>query len=222
MERRALKVFFLLLLAQSCNSYDFGSEPPLSIALNADNPTWDNGIGVLVTAKCANCHRPQTERTQFVPSDVPPTFDDIRTQNFFTDPNNAARITQAYERVFNNTEKPMPPHFATPLTSNERDALKKYLSTKVSTVDSYCGTSGSSSNTYVQMAATVNGSCATAACHGGGQVPLFTSLAAVKTNRSAMLRRMKAGTMPPTDATFIQSTAGKAMFDWLCFGSDPK
>lgn len=115
-----MRVFFLFLTLNllACSA-DLGSEGVIEVSVDATNPTWAGGIQELVERKCSSCHRP--DKNQFVPADTPDTFDFINDESFFT----TNRIT--IQTRLNDTADPMPPEFATPLTSNEALALENYI-----------------------------------------------------------------------------------------------
>jgi len=207
----------------ACQAHDLGDEEALSFTIDKTNPTWDNGIGALINAKCANCHTPASQRSKFVPSNTPTTYDAIGSAAFF-DSSNATLIQKVYEQVFTATTKIMPPNFATPLTDDEKTALKTYLQSKVATVASICGLSGSTALTYSTTAGYLNSACSSchnAAASGRSQ---FGTLAEVKTNRIAALLRLKetdaTKVMPQNNLSYKSGTEGTALINWLCFGTD--
>ena len=120
----------LVLFALSCgDSYDLGDEQPDSFSVNTTAPTWANGIGAVVTAKCANCHT--SSRTDFVPTNTTTSLDNIANESFFSDASNAVRIETIRDRLLDGATRPMPPDFATPLTADELTALRLYIDQRI-------------------------------------------------------------------------------------------
>ncbi len=115
-----MRYFCLILIfptLMSCEAYDLGAEQADHVAVASESPAWDNGIGELVSKKCASCHT--SNRSKFVPQNTPEAYDSLGSQAFFTSSQVLARVIARVE----NTEVPMPPNFATPLYEDEKSAL---------------------------------------------------------------------------------------------------
>lgn len=204
----------------SCSSFDLGAEKPVSFAVNTSAPTWDTDILPVVKAKCANCHTPT--KGKFVPKDVPTTnstLDDITTKDSF-----ASLASSIKTRVFDTPTDPMPPHFATQLTDNEKAALSVYIESLSGAVPAGC-TATTTTLAYADVSAIIDSNCSV--CHtSGGTSPALNSLALVKTSRIRMIDRIHKKTMPPSssgfDTVFHASADRTKLLEWLCVGSDAK
>lgn len=208
-------VVLILILASCSKSYDLGDKSADAIPVDTANPTWDNGVGAVIQAKCVNCHTPAAKRSQFVPGNTPSTIDDISSESFFAD---AAKASLVQGRVFNDTATPMPPKFATPLTADERSALSTWIGTKTISITTICGSTGSSAWTFTDASAVLNSGCG--GCHSSAPRVAFTSIATVRSYRSTMLQYLNQGSMPPSNPTYKASGNGALLFNWLCFGSE--
>jgi mono/diheme cytochrome c family protein len=197
----------VILLAFGCKAYDLGDEEAFAVAVDKESPTWENGIGELITRKCASCHT--ADRDTYVPTNTPHTFDDLHKQEFVE--TNAFSI-QSY--VFDNETTPMPPSFATQLTADEKSALEAYLTPLVTTIESMCGETKEVATTYAATEALITRDCAS--CHASE----FSSLDKVKSSRRAMITYIHNGSMPQGNPTYKDSADGTTMFEWLCFGAD--
>jgi len=204
-----------LALGGCSKSYDLGSESPEEVSFTEDAPSWDNGIGTLITKKCANCHTSVSLRSRFVPTNTPSTINGISDSSFFDDTTSAGL---AYDRIYATTANPMPPTFATPLTTNEMAKLKTWLETKTIAISSVCGTTGSSALSFADVSATFTNDCGS--CHNGGNRVAFDSLSKTKQYRRTLLTYLNNGTMPPSNSAYKSGVAGAALFNWLCFGAD--
>jgi len=102
----------------SCGAFDLGDESPDEVTIT-NASLWTGGISDLITAKCAGCHT--TNRNQFVPANTPTTFDNITDEAFFT-----GQFGTVTTWVCDQFE-PMPPLFATPLTTTELNALLTFM-----------------------------------------------------------------------------------------------
>ena len=114
----ALGVFAGSLVA-SCGTYDFGGEAPTEILVNVEKPNWNADIRPLMVVKCMNCHA--SPKPKHAPPLTPVLkFDD---EVLFRE-----SLSLSVARTVFETQT-MPKNFATPLSANERAALKKYLTT---------------------------------------------------------------------------------------------
>ncbi len=215
-----MKIILPLLttfLLAHCGSKDLGSEQSISVTVDKVNPTWDNGIGALVSAKCANCHI--DSRGSFVPANVPKTINAVNMQSFFESPTSYGKGYPflAYRRVFLTPTSPMPPLFGTPLNSDEREALRKYLELKGFTAQCSVTTSNLK---YADVKDIIDSRCAT--CHYAGS-PVrkgLTTIEQMRDQRDAAIAYLTAKTMPDAAPEFAGSADGKKLFEWLCGGSD--
>lgn len=123
----SLGVFVTLGLVGSCSAYDFGEVPVVEVSVDAQSPTWENGIQALVEAKCDNCHGAAESR--FDPGEIRDRpalrFSISDSEEAF-----APYGERAFVRVFQSPDKPMPPTYGTPLTEKEKAALRTYLDAK--------------------------------------------------------------------------------------------
>ena len=212
--------FFLpliLLVLNSCGSKDLGNEKNINIAVDINNPNWNNGIGSLVGAKCANCHTGM--RSGFVPANVPMTFNDIGNQFFYESPTSYAQGYPylAYRRIFLTPTDPMPPEFGNQLSDDEKTALKKYLTLKGFAAQ--C-TATTSTLKYSDVKDIIENRCTS--CHYAGS-PLrkpLTNVEQIRDERDAAIAYLLAKTMPDAAPEFAGSAEGKKLFEWLCAGSD--
>lgn len=218
-KRSALTFNFLacglaLFVWISCSSKDLGNEKPLELKVNAAAPTWGNGVQDILKAKCDNCHSSNPSR--FVPGQAKAYVYDFATAEATFLANHAAR-TKA--RVFDTPTRPMPPDFATPLTSDERAAIEKYLAEKLAT-SVFAGCPTTTALTFADVKTISDISCKV--CHSAGATPRvpLTSAAEFKAQRTQVLALIKQGRMPPDNPTFKNSADGQKMVEWLCAGSD--
>ena len=226
--RTLLQYVLAAFAISSCSVSDLGKEGPTQVSVNVANPTWDNGIGALINQKCVTCHT--KIRDDFVPSNTPTgslSVDTMNTEDFFAGGNakSTGLAYSIYFKVFEDTAYPMPPNFATPLTTDEKAALKKYLENKGFGKTKICPTDVSSPGTYADVKSTIDSSCATAGCHAASSTTLYAlnNLDHVKLYRSKSLGYLSSRYMPQgAESTFIDNAAGKALQKWLCAGADLK
>jgi len=214
--------FFIALMA--CKAYDLGSEPDSYIEVDVNNPTWDSGgVGLVFLYKCATCHT--ADREWYVPSNTPTTYDEIHNEDFFTSEANAGKLNNIKTRMFSTPDNPMPPHYATALSDDEKTAVQKYLDTLMQPKPGDTGKTPagcenlptSTSLTYADIKGTVDSSCAT--CHSaGGQAPPMVTEDNVKAQKLNMARRIKDtnSPMPPGNADFGKSEPAKKLLEFLC------
>jgi cytochrome c5 len=69
--------------------------------------------------------------------------------------------------------------------------------------------------TYKQTGKLITASCG--GCHSN-----LKTLAGVKAKRTAMIARISAGTMPPSNPTFKTTATGKTILSWLQTGTDAR
>lgn len=207
-----------IFILVGCNSFDLGKEDPDSFSVNTANPTWAADVQPVLLAKCANCHT--NNKSQFVPSNVPSssTLNNIGDKTTF---DNSLAVS-VKSRVFDTPNNPMPPNFATPLTSDELAALKKYIEDNTtSPLVKYCASVTTTTKTYTDVSATLQANCST--CHSPSgsypSVPL-TTLAEVIAKRESVLERIGEKTMPPSRGAFDTSDDRTSLVEWLCKGSD--
>jgi hypothetical protein len=124
----ALLSFGIAILI-SCSSADFGDKSPVTVSVNTAAPTWDNGIGALVASKCDNCHAKAL--SAFVPGEIKDNPARYAVGFAETEDRFLGYGAISYARVFNDSAKPMPPNYGTPLSEDEKTALKKYLEDNV-------------------------------------------------------------------------------------------
>lgn len=209
----------VLCMTTSCESYDLGGEPTANVVLSA-NASWNNGIGKLVKAKCANCHRP--DRTQFTPANTPVTMDDIGEESFFNARLNGLRVQLVRSRVFDSTV-PMPPLFGDQLNESEALAFKNYLDRILEQAGLAGCPAEETTLTFADVAPIIAEHCAGAGCHENGQAdrqPL-TTLEEMKAQRMASLTYLNSKYMPyGGDGSFLTTEDGAALLSWLCRGAD--
>jgi mono/diheme cytochrome c family protein len=117
--RMLLPVFATLcILAPACGTFDYGDAPVDEVEVDVKNPEFALDIKPLMQLKCMNCHA--KEPGPFAPGDA--TYIPLDVEAKFE-----ALAARVEARVFKKPDDPMPPDFGTPLTDNERAALKKYL-----------------------------------------------------------------------------------------------
>jgi uncharacterized membrane protein len=211
-----------LLFLTSCSSYDLGDKPPDKVAVNPQESEWETGIGALIELKCASCH--QSDKGSFVPANTPNTLDNIGNREFFMDPENVGKIALARSRI-TARDKPMPPEFATPLTSDERLALTNFFDQRLSELqlngESFCerlNRQSPSQVSYQDVQPIVTANCARAGCHNADSIkppPLTTKPQLVDLAENALVQ-LEAGTMPVGNPDFLQSDAGVTLAAWLC------
>jgi cytochrome c553 len=104
----------------SCGkSYDLGDTKLQSIKVNTENPEWEADIQYIMQVKCMNCHA--NPRPKFAPTN---THKITLDQFSFFESQYAERVRA---RVFHSKSNPMPPDYGTPLSADEKKALKVYL-----------------------------------------------------------------------------------------------
>ena len=102
----------------ACSSAETLAElVPPQVAVDAQNPTWNNGIANLVKERCASCHGARKEA--FVPSSTP--FLDFTKEEEFR----SVRF-RSIARI-KDEANPMPPRYADPISKTEAEALIRYL-----------------------------------------------------------------------------------------------
>lgn len=112
----------LLIITSCAKSYDFGEATFDEVFISDSelaNPTWNGSVSTIIEEKCANCHT--TVRDQYVPANTPTTIDRINEETFTLSVKATLRA-----RILSDSN-PMPPLFATPLSSREKAALATYL-----------------------------------------------------------------------------------------------
>lgn len=129
--RNSFEFLFLLIsagLLWGCSRADtLGGSAPDEVVISG-TPTWENGIGQLVRAKCATCH--VLPFSFYTPQGTPGTLDlsvydnssNVRGANVLGFWINAGII----ESELSGVARKMPLEYATPLTSGEIDALKSW------------------------------------------------------------------------------------------------
>jgi mono/diheme cytochrome c family protein len=105
----------------SCGSFDFGEAPSDYVAGNAENPSWEADIEPVVQMKCMNCHG--SDRSSFVPTNTPP----YSSYKFDSKDGFKKYMASMEKRILNDANTPMPPNFATPLTEDEKKAVRAYI-----------------------------------------------------------------------------------------------
>jgi hypothetical protein len=225
MNRAWIKIFLILAL-NSCDSADLGDEDALTVAVDTADPTWSNGIGALMQAKCANCH--SSNRSKFVPKNVPSdstrSINNIANESFF-DGSSAKKTGLAYSvtlKVFHDSLFPMPTKFATPLSSDERAALELFLKNKGFGMDTICPTK-ETTLTWADTEPIIKEKCAYAGCHGATSIAIYPldTLERVKLYRSKSLAYIVSAYMPQGSETgFLASEKGSKLRDWLCAGAE--
>ncbi len=127
----ASSLFHLLIvciLLLGCSRADtLGGDAPDEIKITG-TPTWKNGIGELVRAKCATCHvRPFTFYT---PLGTPGTLDlSVYDNSSNTGGANVLGFwieAGILDKDLSGVTRKMPLEYATPLTLGEIDALKNW------------------------------------------------------------------------------------------------
>lgn len=208
--------FVSIMLTGCSRSYDLGDKAADEVAVDTTNPTWANGVGAVIQAKCVSCHTPASLRSKFVPGNTPANMDGIGAETFFSD---SAKASLVQSRIA-DTVTPMPPNFATPLSTNEKTALTTWLATKSVSITTLCGTSGTSVWTLADASPVIARDCS--GCHTGASLAAFDSITKIKTYRGSMLQYLVAGTMPQGNSTYTASGSGLSLYKWLCFGAEFK
>jgi mono/diheme cytochrome c family protein len=139
-------------LPAGCGSSDLGDETPIRVAVNAQAPEWSKDIKLVMELKCMNCHaRP---RPSHAPSDTPA----LALAEFETFVKQASRVKA---RVFEDPLDPMPPDYGTPLSSEEKAALKKFVE---QTLTENASTGAGTGSGALTLSAAFETHCAS--CHG--------------------------------------------------------
>lgn len=201
----------------ACGTWDYGDAPVDEVEVSTTNPSWAYDIKPLMELKCQNCHTDKPGR--FVPGDTPKIkLDDEATFR--------ARADRVEARVFKTPDKPMPPHFGTPLNDNERAALKKFLAdlkaslppaTPVPTVDP-----SKPKVKFSEVSGVFTAACASAGCHAAeGPAKPLSNLAEIKASREKIFGRVSGGSMPPsTHPRQLTADEKQKMMDWAQAGTD--
>jgi cytochrome c553 len=190
--------FGVVTSVNGCGSFDYGNEPPTEILVDVNNPNWNADIRPLMIVKCMNCHA--DPKPQHAPSSTP--------KFKFDDENSFATLASSVSRtVF--TSKSMPKNYGTPLSDNEKAALKKYLISKGITVKEGGDTKGTDTKTdtgtsSVTLPAAYATNCAS--CHGdnakGSAYKDLTGLVTTEAALKTLVRNGKNG-MPAFDASKV-------------------
>jgi mono/diheme cytochrome c family protein len=171
-----LKLVSFTALFSSCGtSFDLGDSTPQSLNVNKENPEWEADIQYLMQLKCMNCHA--NPKPKFAPTNTPK----ITLDQFAFFQNQYAERVRA--RVFHSKSNPMPPDYATPMSADEKAALKVYLARILGEDplpdDSDLPASTTTTPTTGTTGASLSGSFVTncAGCHGSkGQGGIGTNL----------------------------------------------
>ena len=117
----------LCLILSACGSATLGDEPPDAVAVDIENPVWEEGgIRQLIADKCDSCHG-KSSTDQFDPGNVKDLkYDLALDEQLFLD-NYGERSAV---RILQSPDNPMPPLFATPITEDEYIAIEEYLLSK--------------------------------------------------------------------------------------------
>ncbi len=204
---------------QSCSSYDLGKETAKFVITDQSNPTWDSGgIKALLAEKCDNCHTSSPDK--FVPDNAKKyQYDFSKDESKYI----TTYASRTKSRVFESDSNPMPPNFSTPLTVNEKAALKKYLE-KVIVVAPVGACATTTALTFADVKTITDQNCASAGCHVTGGYKPLTSAAEFKALKEIVLKRINEKTMPANSRsdTFKASADGVKVIEWLCAGADLK
>jgi mono/diheme cytochrome c family protein len=140
-----LSLIFLGYLLSACSAYDLGSAKQVEYAVSETdlaNPPWEEVVSVIVEKKCATCHTTSTpwykpKNVPSMPNTTTPVFglDYMGSKDFYKPENNLLTlIKKCIETEASRCGKeniPMPPNYATPLNTQERAALVKFVSTLI-------------------------------------------------------------------------------------------
>ena len=186
----ALATSLVFLMLAGCNNATTLGQEPADHVVISGTPTWSNGIGQLVTLKCAVCH--QVPRLALSPQNVPVDLD-LRYEKTFGAIRGAEDVASqislgvlqhslvyddgTYTNVgLNVTIQQMPLNFATPLYADEITALQTWagnvLAAEVSNPPTSPILSGANPMTAADGELLYKRNCQS--CHGiygaGGQV----------------------------------------------------
>jgi hypothetical protein len=189
----------LVLFAGACSAADYGDKQPIAVAVNIEDPTWDNGIGELVARKCDNCHAKTP--SEFVPGEV--RDDPARYQLGLAESEETFLRYGgvSFSRVFETLDDPMPPKYGTPLSDSEKSALRVYFDRKgigreqpegvrAAFLRETCGSVTANTLTFASDVTTPAGTQGCTGCHSGPSPQGGLSLAAAadwKTHREALV-----------------------------------
>lgn len=184
----------------ACGTFDYGDAPVDEVEVSTTNPNFLYDIKPLMTLKCMNCHT--TKPSSFVPPDTPPIALD-----------NEAKFKELADRVrirtFEKPDDPMPPPYGTPLTENERKALKKYLDDlKAAATPAPTATAG---GTTVTLSAAYQATCV--GCHGAqGESTTYKKLAGTSLTEAQFIAKVREGpgSMPDFNSSVISDADLKA------------
>jgi mono/diheme cytochrome c family protein len=162
---------FVATALSSCSAYDLGSAGNYYYDIGADkitNPTWEDGIAVIVEKKCATCHTP--DNPWYKPKNVDTNANGeklkkIATKDFWVTSNIMSVIKECLEDVCGLEKVPMPPKYASPLSKDEKEALlnftKKFIpaasagfSAKFSGCEGCHASKGAGQGTFPKLAGT--------------------------------------------------------------------
>jgi mono/diheme cytochrome c family protein len=203
------------VVVTACGSFDLGDEKPTEIAVDAENPNWNADIRPLMALKCMNCHA--TPAPRHAPKGTPVIA--LSSEGVFKQ---ASMLNRIWTRVYNTPGKPMPPDYATPLSTAERIALKNYLASNgVDTRPSATPTpsgggshGGDTGGGEPTLSVAYGQSCV--GCHAadGGGKDGNPNLKGTKLTEAAYKAKVRAGggPMPPFDAGAISDADLAA--DW--------
>ena len=112
-------LFSFVLFATACSRAETLAElSPPAVDISASEPSWNNGVAQLVKERCASCHA--AGLTEFVPESTPLLDFNVESEFRSVRQRSLARIE--------DDSNPMPPTYADPLSDDEKQFLKNYLS----------------------------------------------------------------------------------------------
>ncbi len=121
MRQNSLFILFLgsVFFTTACSRAETLSKlVPPAVDVSAVEATWDNGVRQLVKERCASCHA--AALGEFVPDSTPLLDFTLEDEFRSVRGRSLARIEDA--------ANPMPPNYSDPLSQEEKEFLRKYLS----------------------------------------------------------------------------------------------
>ena len=220
----ALHVIMTLSLLANCESRDLGDKAPAAIAMA--NANWEGGVEALILKKCANCHT--TNRSEFVPRNTPNSLDAMATKAFWEDASNLAALNTIKARLV-DTEKPMPPTFATPFVGEEKQLFETFIDNQIKQIGLVTPPPPPKPEPKCQtlpdwnedIAAALKLNCANGNCHAaeGKAQPKLTNEMSWLLHRENARKLIQVGSMPKGNREFANSKDGQLLLGTLCIES---
>jgi uncharacterized membrane protein len=199
-----------IFILASCGAETLGSETPDEALIDTKTPTFSE-VKLLLDLKCQTCHT--KGKGKFAPSTTPEiAFNDAAVFK--------QKLNPIRNRIFFSPENPMPPMIGTPLTSKEKEGLKKYLDALEAQIGQ--NTPIETNLLWADVSPLLDTKCGV--CHKPATLQsnvILDTLDNYKSRRRGVLDSILESTMPKGNAAGFQETAeGRKIVEWLKGGKD--